>query len=129
MLETVAHRSEAKVGEQTLQPRRALLEVRVVPEARKQARRHARLVRSATCRRKAGRPAFGLYLVHPAPAAAKAASTIWGGVEKSGSPTSRWMTSFRSAASAMISLMAERGIPAARRENGRTAASVACVEG
>jgi hypothetical protein len=29
----------------------------------------------------------------------------------------------------MISLMAERGIPAARREEGRTVASVAYVEG
>ncbi len=67
---------------------------------------------------------MGLYLVKPDRAAANAASTIGSGVEKSGSPTSKWITFGRPAASAMISRMADRGIPAARRELGFAATSV-----
>src|SRR4051812_8647468 len=42
---------------------------------------------------------------------------MWDGVPKSGSPTSRWITSLRPAASAMISRMAERGIRSARLDS------------
>src|SRR5713226_2174824 len=89
--------------------------------------RQAALTRFDTRSRNEDRPALGLYLVKPDRAAANAASTMGRGVEKSGSPTSRWMTSGRPAASAMISRMAERGMPAARREPGRAAVSVVVV--
>jgi hypothetical protein len=52
--------------------------------------------------------------VHQGRAAAHASATVCSGVGGSGSPNSRWMTSLRSAASALISRIAERGIALAR---------------
>src|SRR5918995_2203034 len=77
-----------------------------------------RVYRSATAARIPGRPAFGVYFVVPAWAAAAAASMMWAGVLKLGSPTTRTMTSSIWRARSSTSRIPERGSAWARAERG-----------